>query len=86
MRHATRDDLETLGVLLEALRGLPTLKERKPGVFYRKSKAFLHFHEDGGQLFADVRLDGKDFDRLPVTARSAQRKLLAAIRAIIQPG
>ncbi len=58
------------------------LKERKLGIFYRKSKSFLHFHEDPAGLFADLSI-GADFDRYPVNTRQEWNLLLAAIdRAI----
>ena len=46
MRHAGSDALDALEVVLGALRAHPELKEKKRGIFYRKSVAFLHFHED----------------------------------------
>ncbi|MDO8802219.1 hypothetical protein [Phenylobacterium sp.] len=50
------------------VRALPGLTEKKRGVFYRKSRAFLHFHEDPEGLFGDVRAaDDRDFDRFDVT-------------------
>ena len=64
--------------LLEALRVRRVLEEKRPGVFYLKSRAFLHFHDDPSGVFADVRL-ADDFVRLPVTARSEQADLLDRI-------
>src|ERR1700728_3260770 len=46
MRHATPQDLERIAPLLHDLRTLDGLTERTPGVFYRRSRAFLHFHGD----------------------------------------
>jgi hypothetical protein len=46
MKHASESTLEGLTPLLERLRSFDALIERRPGVFYRKNKAFLHFHED----------------------------------------
>lgn len=80
MRHATKESLGRLGALLEELRALPGLAEKSPGVFYLKSKAFLHFHEDGERVFADVRLEPPEFDRRPVTTPAQQAALLAAVR------
>ena len=80
MKHASEAALSTLQELLDELRILPELRERKPGVFYRKSRAFLHFHEDHDRIYADVRLDGSVFDRVPATTRSDQKRLLAAIK------
>ncbi len=56
MRHATPAALDRLEPLLNELRTLSALKERSRGTFYRGSRAFLHFHEHGGALFADLRL------------------------------
>ena len=56
MRHATPEDLERLSVLLADLRHVRGLTERSPGVFYRRSRAFLHFHHDPTGMYADVRL------------------------------
>ena len=39
------------------LRKLPQLRERKRGYFSRGTRAFLHFHQDAGNLYVDVRLD-----------------------------
>ena len=67
MKHATSAALDDLAPLLEALRVLPGLKEKSRGVFYWRSKAFLHFHEDPAGLFADVRNDSGEFDRIKVS-------------------
>ena len=62
MRHARAEALDALEPLLERLRAFAALKERSRGVFYVKSQAFLHFHEDPAGLFADVRgADGGDY-------------------------
>ena len=61
---------------------LPGLKEKSRGVFYRKGRAFLHFHEDPKGLFADVRdAAGRDFDRIDVTEEPGRRALMAAATA-----
>ncbi|MGO9807474.1 MAG: hypothetical protein ACLPKH_12275 [Rhodomicrobium sp.] len=70
--------LRGLTDLLEQIRRKEGLKEKKLGVFYRKSKAFLHFHEDPAGLFADLSV-GKDFDRYPVNRKEEWKVLLAAI-------
>jgi hypothetical protein len=82
MKHATQSALDALEPLLVELRGLPGLIEKSRGVFYRKGKAFLHFHEDPKGLFADVRdVDGLDFDRIDVTHEPGRRALMAAAAA-----
>ena len=80
MRHATPAGLERISDLLERLRGVNGLVERTPGVFYRRSRAFLHFHEDPAGMFADVRLAGDDFVRFGVTSRSEQASFLRRVR------
>lgn len=52
MKHAAAEALEALGGLLDQVRDVPDLKERSPSVFYLKSSAFLHFHDDPAGLFA----------------------------------
>jgi len=79
MKHAGAETLESLRDLLEQLRERAPLREKTPGVFYVKSKAYLHFHEDPAGRFADVRLDFGDFVRLRVTTTTEQRALLKAI-------
>jgi len=81
MKHASPGALDALEPLLAELRALPGLTETSRGVFYRKSRAFLHFHEDPKGLFADVRdAEGRDFDRIDVTADAGRRTLIAAAR------
>jgi hypothetical protein len=84
VRHATQDDLDRLEMLLIELRKLPQLRERKRGYFSRGSRAFLHFHEDAGDLYADVRLD-REFRRLRVTTRDEQAVFLSQVRQALQP-
>lgn len=84
MRHATPDDLLELGDLLTDVRALPGLVEKSPGVFYRRSRAFLHFHADPAGLYADVRFAGDDFERRPVHTRAQRDEMLRDIRAAIE--
>ena len=44
MAHCPYDQLNDLESTLEEIRQLEKIVEKKPGVFYLKSKAFLHFH------------------------------------------
>ena len=57
--------------------------EKKRGVFYRRSRAFLHFHEDPAGLFADVRLVD-DFERHRVSTAAEQAELLAAVHDVVE--
>jgi hypothetical protein len=78
MKHATDKALELLEDLLERVRARDGLKEKSGGVFYRKSRAFLHFHEDPTGLYADLRVTG-EFERYPVNTDSERAALLAEI-------
>ena len=66
------------------LRKLPGLRERKRGYFSRGSRAFLHFHEDAGDLYVNVRL-GSKFQRMRVTSRDEQAAFLAQVRTALRP-
>jgi len=78
MKHATAAALHALSDLLDEIRVRKWIKEKKLGIFYRKSKSFLHFHEDPAGLFADLSV-GEDFDRYPVNTREEWKVLLTAI-------
>jgi hypothetical protein len=80
VRHITPARLDTIESLLARLRTFPDLAERKRGVFYRRSRAFLHFHEDGDDVYADVRLDGPGFDRMRVTTKADRDAFVRAVR------
>lgn len=78
------EDLDRIEELLAELRRFPQLRERKRGYFSRGSRAFLHFHEDAGDLYVDVKLDSK-FERMKVTSRSEQADFLFLVREALQP-
>jgi hypothetical protein len=80
MKHAGRDAVEQLEPLLHELRSVPGLVEKKPGIFYRKSKAFLHFHEDPSGFYADLRV-GEDFERYRVQTAKERSKFLGVVRS-----
>jgi hypothetical protein len=81
MRHVSEAGLDELEPLLVELRTVPTLVEKKRGVFYRRSRAFLHFHEDPSGLYADVRL-ADDFERVRVQTPTEQATLMELIRGV----
>jgi hypothetical protein len=78
MKHAGPAEFDRLEKLLGQLRALAGLKEKSRGTFYRGSRAFLHFHGHGEELYADVRFY-EDFERFPVTSATEQKKLLAQV-------
>jgi hypothetical protein len=79
MRHARSDALDELEPMLEALRSLPGLSERSRGIFYRGSKAFLHFHEDPSGHHVDVRFTD-DFERHRVATAREQQTVVTRVR------
>ena len=80
MKHADASALGDLEALLSDLRAVDGLVERKPGIFYRRSRAFLHFHEDRSGLYADVRLDiNGDFIRMRVNTKAERAQLLRQV-------
>ena len=82
MRHATAADLTRLAPLLAALRAFSVLREPKPGVFYRGSHAFLHFHADPAGDFADVKV-GREWERARVATQRERAALLRRVRALL---
>jgi hypothetical protein len=83
MKHAGSAALDQLEHLLAQIRKCAELKEKQRGVFYRKSEAFLHFHEDPAGLFADLRV-GADWERMPVSTRAEHKAVLACVKAAIR--
>ena len=80
MKHAGPAALDQLEPLLNEIRALEGLKEKARGVFYRRARAFLHFHEDPSGLHADLRIAGDDFDRYRVQDEAERAALLALVR------
>jgi hypothetical protein len=80
VKHATPETLQSIVSLLDKIRAASELRERSFGTFYRKSSAFLHFHEDPAGLFADVKSDGA-WQRLRVNSRAEQSRLRRLVAA-----
>jgi hypothetical protein len=83
VRHARSRDLDQLEDLLDRLRAVEGLTERRHGVFYRGSTAFLHFHQDRAGLFADLKVGG-GWLRYPVSSAPGQRTLVADTRRVLR--
>jgi hypothetical protein len=82
MKHAGEAALDTIEPMLVELRQLEGVRERKLGVFYQKSSAFIHFHEDPAGIFANVRRD-REWLRLPVNTSSERRQFVRLVREIL---
>jgi hypothetical protein len=84
MKHASAATLDKLEPLLAEIRSLGRIKERSRGVFYLKSRAVLHFHEDPAGSFADVRSEaGGDFERFKVDDAEGWALLLERMRQAV---
>jgi hypothetical protein len=79
VKHVTPAGLDDLEQVLSELRRIDGLSEKKRGVFYRGSRASLHFHEDPSGTYADVRVD-TEFERFRVTTKAERRRLLSVVR------
>jgi len=78
MKHAGAAALDRLEPVLRRVRALPQLRERSRGVFYLRTRAFLHFHEDPKGLFADLRI-GATWSRARVSTVAERARLLRRI-------
>jgi len=85
MKHAGQATLDALDDLLVQLRALGGMREKSRGVFYVRSKAFLHFHEDPTGLYADLRA-GADFERFKVDGLAQQQLLVQSVRELLGHG
>jgi len=83
VRHISTAGLDELDDLLLELRRVDGLTEKKRGVFYRGSRAFLHFHEDPSGWYADIRVDA-EFERMRVTTKAERKRLLSVARAAVR--
>ncbi|MFZ0272954.1 MAG: hypothetical protein WB524_00235 [Acidobacteriaceae bacterium] len=82
MKHAGEAALGAIESILIALRRMEGIRERKLGVFYRKSSAFIHFHEDPVGIFVDLRED-EAWIRLPVNTSLERRQFLRLVNQIL---
>ena len=61
------------------------MRERKRGYFSQGAHAFLHFHEDAGRFYVDVKL-GSRFQRMSVTSGAEQAGFLSLVGEALRPG
>jgi hypothetical protein len=82
MKHAGPQALDQLEPILEEIRRLGGLKEKKRGAFYCGSVGFLHFHEDPAGFFADLKI-GDDFERFPINSKTQTQTFLRRAAAAL---
>jgi hypothetical protein len=82
VKHAGPASLDALEPLLAEIRQRAgadlKIVEKKRGSFYRKGKAWLHFHEDPAGYFADLK-GPDDWLRMRVSEANERQVLMAAI-------
>jgi hypothetical protein len=83
MRHASPATLDAIEPLLREIRRLDGLVEKKRGIWYRRSRGFLHFHEDPAGVFADLKT-GDDYERFRVSTASERRAFVARLRRALE--
>jgi hypothetical protein len=83
MKHASQAALDRLEPLLGQIRKRTALREKSRGAFYYRSRGFLHFHEHGDAFFADVKLQGDEFERLPATTQKDWKALLKSVDGVL---
>jgi hypothetical protein len=80
VKHATQHTLAKYSTFIDSLRSIEEIVEKSPGVFYRKSKPFLHFHEDPTGLYADLRVNAdEEFTRVRVATKVEQTTFLKMV-------
>jgi hypothetical protein len=84
VRHPRPAALDSIEPVLEELRRIDGLTERRRGVFYRRTNPFLHFHEDPTGMYADLKL-GPTFERQQATDPDEQAARLARVRRALAP-
>ena len=83
MKHAGTEAFDKLADLLNEIRTHEILKEKKVGVFYLRSTAFLHFHEDADKFYADLHV-GEEWERIPVTTLQQRTRFLSRLRGVLK--
>lgn len=78
MKRASLLALAAASDLMKAIRGLGA-SEVKPGVFYVRRKPLVHFHEEDGLLYADVKIL-TSWERFPAASRPEIEHLLRVIQ------
>ena len=81
MARADDEALKKLLPLLRQLREIKGVQETKPGIFHARRDAFIHFHDEAGVVFADLKKPGgSGFDRFPLDTPAQERKLVDEAR------
>jgi hypothetical protein len=83
VKHAGPAALDHLESVLQQVRELDALRERKRGSFDSRFGVTLHFHEDPTGLYADLRSAGKT-ERHRVTTLAERAALVRLLKAALK--
>jgi hypothetical protein len=84
MARASPAALDRIDDVLAAVRAQDGVTEKSRGVFYRRRDAFLHFHEEGAAVLADLKeTRGGGFTRFDVTSGVGRRAFLDALKTAV---
>jgi len=81
MARAGPEALKPLLPILRQLREIKGVEEVRPGVFNARRDAYIHFHDEDGTLFAELKKPGgAGFDRFALATPADQRRLVDEAR------
>lgn len=83
MSRVRDEDLARLDPLLNQLRAIGSLHERRRGTFVYGSAAFLHFHSFSSGMAADLKADGR-WLRYDVERSADRRVLVRDVRRVLR--
>jgi hypothetical protein len=81
MAHTKAEDLADLSNELQAVRDLQSIKEKSVGIFYFKAVPFLHFHDEDGARWADLKI-GSDWVKLKIDFKATKAKRAAFLKQV----
>ena len=82
MAHCKYSEIEDLEKALSFARNLEKIKEKKPGIFYLKSRGFLHFHSKDGRRWADIRKGNSWGPEVNIPFKPSQKEINHLIKEI----
>jgi hypothetical protein len=77
MARARKVTLQKLEPWLDSVRGIGIdgLVEKANGAFYQRRVGILHFHEDDGGVYADVKVRG-EWQRVQIDRAEGKRRVI----------
>ena len=82
MAHAASAHLHGIADVLAAIRALPEIQERRPGIFYVRRLPFLHFHVRGDDRWADAKMGTVWGPKIPLPFDAGARARFAFVREV----